>query len=139
MQYYQHVWCLASCLFVNWSLYKFLRDNHKIVPSTWWQNVLIQLYLMLVTCRENTEQRVCLAFISRTKAETRWALTCELFYKQWPPHDIFLSEWYLFTSALTQVNRSSTTYCSISPLLLAFENVMCNKYANDCSNFLSPY
>lgn len=70
------------------------------------------------------KQIVSLDVILRTKMETQYALPFELFYKQGAPHGIFLSEWYLFTSALTEANRSSTTYCSISPLLLPFENVV---------------
>lgn len=89
---------------------------------------------MLVTSRGNTKQVVSLDVISRTKTKTQYASTFKLFYKQWEPCGIFLSERYLFTSAPTEVNRSSSTYCIISPPLLSFENVW-KKYANDSSNF----
>lgn len=78
---------------------------------------------MLVTDRGNTKQIVSLEVILRTKTEIWYVLNFGLFYKQQAPHGIFLSKWYPFTSALTEVNRSSTTYCSISPLLLSSENV----------------
>lgn len=122
------------CLWTE-SIIGFLEMTISFIPCTWWQNVYVQLYFMLVTDRGNTKQIVSLEVILRTKTEIWYVLNFELFYKQRAPHGIFLSKWYLFTSALTEVNRSSATYCSISPLLLSSENVMWNKCANDCSNF----
>lgn len=70
----------------------FLETTIKFIPHIWWQNVLVQLYFMLVTSKENTKQIVSLDVILRTKTETQYALNSELFYKQWAPRGIFLSE-----------------------------------------------